>query len=80
MATVDTLRNDLIEKLLTISDKKFLAALTELVETTSVKRLPFELTESQKEMLRLSDEDIKTGRLITQDELDKSDREWLKSM
>lgn len=80
MATVDMLRNNLIEKLLTISNKEYLLALTQLVETSSVKKHPFKLTASQIEMLKLSEEDIKTGRLISHEELDKSDILWLKGM
>ena len=37
------------------------------------------LTKEQILMLQQSDKDIEEGRLITQDELDKNDLEWLKS-
>ena len=36
-----------------------------------------DFTSEQIEMLMMSEEDIKYGRLITQEELDKSDKEWL---
>lgn len=36
-----------------------------------------ELTEEQKEMLQLSEADIKYGRLISQDEMNKRNLEWL---
>jgi hypothetical protein len=80
MATVDTLRNNLIEKLLTISNKDYLLALTQLVDTSAVEKHPFKLTASQIEMLKLSEEDIKAGRLISHEEVVKADREWLKSL
>jgi hypothetical protein len=31
-------------------------------------------------MLKLSDKDIEAGRLISQEELDKSDMQWLKGL
>ena len=34
------------------------------------------LTDEQILMLQLSDNDIKTGKLISQDELDKNDLQW----
>ena len=38
------------------------------------------LTDEQKLMLQMSEEDIKFGRVLSQEELDKQDREWLKNL
>ena len=54
MATVDTLRNKLIDKL------------------PEVK-----LTEEQILILQFSDKDIETGKLISQEQLDENELEWL---
>ncbi len=78
MATVDTLRNSLIDKLLSISNKEYLLALNQLVESSAVDNDAVKLTEEQILMLHLSDKDIETGKLISQDQLDKNDLEWLK--
>ena len=78
MATLDTLRNDIIEKLLAISDKDYLSALNKLVGNSSKDNEIVGLTDEQKLILRLSDKNIAAGRLISQDELDKNDLEWLK--
>jgi hypothetical protein len=78
MATLDTLRNDIIEKLLAISDKDYMSALNKLVGNSSKDNEIVGLTDEQKLILRLSDKDIAAGRLISQDELDKNDLEWLK--
>jgi len=79
MATVDTLRNNLIDKLLTISNKDYLQALNQLVENSSVEHNAVKLTEEQILMLQLSDKDIEAGRLISQEELDKKYLKWLAS-
>ncbi len=78
MATVDTLRNDLIDKLLTISNKEYLLALNQLVEKSAVNNDVVGLTEDQILMLQLSDRDIEAGRLISHEQLDKNDLQWLK--
>ncbi|MBI1286489.1 MAG: hypothetical protein GC178_02820 [Flavobacteriales bacterium] len=37
------------------------------------------LTEAQKRMLQMSEEDIKHGRLTSQEQLDEEDLKWLNS-
>ena len=39
-----------------------------------------QLTEEQVLMLQLSDNDIKNGKLISHDQLDKDDLQWLKGL
>jgi len=78
MATVDKLRNNLIDKLLTISNKDYLKALNQLVENSGIEHNAVKLTEEQILMLQLSDKDIEAGKLISQEQLDKDDLMWLK--
>ena len=80
MATIDNLRNSIIDKLLTISNKDYLNALYKLVENSAVDQDIVKLTEEQKVMLQLSDNDIKNKRLISQNQLDKNDLKWLKEL
>lgn len=80
MATVDTLRNNLIDKLLTISNKDYLKALNQLIENSSVENNDVTLTEEQIVMLQLSDQDIAENKLIPQDQLNKHDLQWLKGL
>lgn len=67
------LRNNIIDKLLTITNKDYLSALYQLVNSSSVSPDTVKLTEEQILMLQLSDLDIKNGKLISQDQLDKDD-------
>ena len=80
MRAVDHLRNNIIDKLLTISNKDYLSALNQLIEKSSVDNDMVKLSEEQIRMLNMSDEDIKNHRYISQNDLDKSDLEWLKSL
>ena len=77
MATVDKLRKGLIDKILTINNKDFLVALDKLVSSSEVNPEAGELTEEQKEMLGMSENDIREGRWISQEAMDKRNIEWL---
>ena len=78
MASADNLRNSIIDKLLTITNKDYLLALYQLVEKSALEKDTVKLTQEQVLMLQLSDQDIKKGRLISQEQLDKEDLQWLK--
>ena len=80
MASIDNIRNGIIDKLLTISNKDYLSALYHLVESSSIDKDKVKLTEEQVLMLKLSDKDIKNGKLISQSQLDKDDLKWLKGL
>ena len=51
------------------------AAFNKILEANAEK--PIILNESQKEMLKMSEEDIISGRLISQTEIEKEDAKWL---
>ncbi len=80
MTTTDHIRNGIIEQLLTISNKDYLTALFQLVKNSPADKETVKLTEEQILMLKLSDRDIKEGKLIAQSQLDKSDMKWLKEL
>lgn len=80
MATVDNVRNKLIAKILAIKNQDFLEALDKLITSSSSDADLIELTSEQKAMLAMSEEDIKEGKLISQDAMDKRNLEWLNAM
>lgn len=80
MATIDNLRNNIIDKLLTISNKDYLSALFQLIEKSSVDNDIVRMTEEQIVMLKLSDLDIENNRLVSQEQLDKNDLAWLEKL
>lgn len=77
METVDKIRNGLIDKILSIRNKEFLEALDKLISSSASGSDIVNLTDEQKEMLKISDDDIENGRLISQEEMDKRNLEWL---
>jgi hypothetical protein len=80
MTGADNIRNSIIDKLLTISNQDYLLALHKLVSASNVNEEVIKLSEAQILMLNRSEDDIKNNRLVSQDELDKIDLEWLKSL
>ena len=78
MEATDILRNNIIDKLLTITDADYLSAIYQLVERSSSDNDTVKLTEEQMLMLQLSENDILNGKLISQDQLDKEDLQWVK--
>ncbi|MDP3359113.1 MAG: hypothetical protein Q8S41_07165 [Lutibacter sp.] len=80
MATVEKIRNGLIDKILSIRNKAFLQALDKLISSSSSESDIVKLTNEQKAMLEMSENDIKYGNLISQEEMSKRNLEWLNAM
>ncbi|MBK5212888.1 MAG: hypothetical protein JJE55_04420 [Flavobacteriaceae bacterium] len=80
MTTVDKIRNGLIDKIISIRDKDFLEALDKLISLSTSESDIVKLTADQKKMLQMSEEDIKNGKLISQEKMDKRNLEWLNGM
>ncbi|HLV40291.1 hypothetical protein [Xanthomarina sp.] len=80
MKTVNNLRNELIDKIMSIKNKDFLEALSTLISSSTSDSEIIELTKEQKTMLEMSEEDIKAGKLISQEAMDKRNLEWLNAM
>jgi len=80
MATVENIRKGLIKKILSIQNKDFLEAIDKLISTSASDSEPVNLTEEQKIMLEMSEDDIVNGELISQEAMDKRNMEWLNAM
>ena len=80
MSASDRIRNGIIEKLLTISNKDYLNALLQVVQNNTIGEDVIRLSEEQVVMLNMSEKDIKEGKLISHSQLDKVDLKWLKEL
>jgi len=76
MKAINTLKTSLIDKILTIENQKFLEALQTIVSSSSAEK-PYSFTDSQREMLLMSEEDVKYNRLTPHDKVDEEDMAWL---
>jgi vacuolar-type H+-ATPase subunit E/Vma4 len=78
MTKVDILRNEIIEKVLCISNKEYLNAINQIVDNKEYNDNLIKLTTEQKYILDLSDNDIINNRVIKHEDLMKSKQAWLK--
>jgi hypothetical protein len=77
MASIDHIRNTLIDKLLSIKNKEFLIALDGIVSSSNTENDIIELTKVQKLLLEMSENDIQQGRVISHEALMRKTSEWL---
>jgi hypothetical protein len=80
MKTIEIIRNGLIDKILTIKNKEFLETIDKFVSSGLKEDDTVALSEEQKIMLEMSEEDIKSGNLISQEAMKKRNLEWLNAL
>lgn len=80
MATIEKIRNGLIDKINAIKDEEFLKELDTLISSSASASDLVKLTAEQKKMLQMSEDDIKNGRLISQEKMDLRNLEWLNAL
>ena len=76
MATIDHLRDSLIDKILLIRDRELLSALDKMASASS-KETKVDLTKDQIEMIQTRLEEYKNGQFINQDKLFERELKWL---
>ena len=77
MSTVEQVRASLIERIRTLEDRRILDAMLRILGLSSAGAGVVNLSSEQKGMLQMSEDDIAHSRLLSQEELDRLDREWL---
>ena len=78
MTSATDIRNRVIDQLMAIKDAGYLRALSEMINSSHVQEKVVPLTEEQKIMLVMSEEDIKAERTIDQHTLNERELQWLK--
>lgn len=73
MSQIDQLRNGIIDRILAITDRKYLSRIEEFISQETTKSTISPLTKEQKIMLELSLADLEKGALISQEDLDQYD-------
>ena len=78
LTNIEILKTRLIDRILMTGNQNLLETIDNIFTLSqNPANEVMELTSEQIEMLMMSEEDIKFNRLITQEELDKSDEKWL---
>jgi hypothetical protein len=76
--TVATIRNRVIDQLFAIDDADYLFKLSQMIHQARPESGRVTLSEDQKLMLAMSEDDIAAGRIIDQQVLHERDLQWLK--
>ncbi|BAV05156.1 hypothetical protein SAMN05421788_1154 [Filimonas lacunae] len=74
---VDPLTYNISDKVISIQDVALLEKINDLIGMVDLEKTTFNISPRQKEMLHGSMEDIKNGRLISDEELNREEQEWL---
>ena len=74
---VNDLRYNLLDKLISIRDVSILQKINDLIGNVDINSPVFKLTDAQKQMLLKSEEDICNGNVISDDELNAEEDQWL---
>jgi hypothetical protein len=77
---ITDIRNKVIDQLMSIKDAEFLRALSDMIDRAHVQENAIQLTEEQKIMLAMSEEDIQAGRTIDQFTLNESELRHLNTL
>ena len=77
METIDNIRNKLINRILATENIELLNAIDGIFTSTNAEEAIVSLHPAQIKMLEMSEKDIANGDLISEEELDKMDDEWL---
>ncbi len=75
MSTLE-LKLEIFDKLKSVEDESLLKKIMGLLQTIDKDKI-YHLSEYELNMVKEGEEDIKFGRVISQEQLDKEDLEWL---
>jgi hypothetical protein len=78
MASTEQIRNNLIDKLISIKNKDILSAIDRLLEVSVKEEDIYKVSEVQRKALQASEMDISNGRLISNEDLNNEEDEWLR--
>jgi hypothetical protein len=78
MASTEQIRNNLIDKLISIKNKELLSAVDRLLEVSVKEEDVYKVSEDQRKALQASEMDIASGRLISDEDLNNEEDEWLR--
>lgn len=76
MATLDEIKNRLIDQILVTKNEKLLSAIENMFNATP-KEEKLVLDSYQIEMLMMSEKDIEEGKLVSESDLEEQDAEWM---
>lgn len=77
MTSLESTRHSLIDRIIATKNEKFLKAITAIFDSAQTEEI-VELSPEQIKMIMMAKEDIAAGRIVSDEDLNASDPEWLK--
>lgn len=74
----NNLRYGLLDKLISIRDNNVWQKINDLIGSIDIEKTELKTTDAQKQMLMNSEDDIRNGNMIGDDELNDEEDKWLK--
>lgn len=74
---VNDLKYNLLDKLISVRDINVLQKINDLIGNVDINTPEFKTTDRQRQMLTKSEEDIASGNMISDDELNDEEDQWL---
>ncbi|OGW23876.1 MAG: hypothetical protein A2X59_11780 [Nitrospirae bacterium GWC2_42_7] len=71
------LKNMVIDKIYSIDDKEFLAALKKILDSSISSDIVYKLNKKQRAAVQKGKQQIASGEFITNEELEKEEDKWL---
>ncbi len=74
---INNLRYRLLDKLISIRDNNVWQKIKDLIENIDIEKTEIKVTVAQKQMLMKSEEDIRKGNIIIDEDLNEEESKWL---
>jgi hypothetical protein len=75
---VDNLKYSLLDKLISVEDNGLLRKINDLIGDVDLEDKELKLSDTQRKMLLDSEEDIRNGKIILDEDLNAEEEIWLK--
>jgi hypothetical protein len=75
---VDQLRNSLLDKIISVTDKNLLEKINEIIGDVDIEETEMKVSDAQRQILTSSEKDIEDGNVISDEELNDEEDKWLK--
>ena len=75
---VDNLKYSILDKLISVNDKGLLEKINDLIGDIDLEETPIKVSDAQRQMLINSEQDILNKNLISDEDVNEEEEQWLK--
>ncbi len=75
---VDNLKYSILDKLILVNDKDLLKKINDLIGDINLENAPIKVSDAQRQMLLNSEQDILNKNLLSDQDVNEEEEQWLK--